>query len=298
MNRIQNSKLDQIAESVIREMTRLAEKHRAINLSQGLPDYPCPRMLKIMAQRAIAADENQFSFTYGLEELRNKIAEKLKIHNQLDYDPTSEITITCGVSEGLMATCLALGEPDAEFIIFEPYYENYVPGILLSGGIPIPYTLHEPNWDIDFDELSELFSEHTKAIIINNPMNPTGKVFSADELNMIAELCVEWNAIAICDEIYEDLIFDDRPHHSLAKFPGMKSRTVTIMGFSKTYSITGWRVGYVVASEKFSSNIRKVHDYLTVCAPTPLQHACLAALSLPDSYYDDLKQFYCRYDID
>ena len=284
--------INHISESVIREMTRLAEKHHAINLSQGLPDFPCPALMKDAARQAILEDANQYSFTYGLEPLREQIAEKLERRNFLEYDPVSEITVTCGVSEGLMASLFAISEPGAEIIVFEPFYENYVPGILLCGGRPVTLKLNPPDWQIDFDQLARCFNSRTKAIVINNPMNPTGKVFTAEELGAIAELCLKWDVIAICDEIYEDLIFDEQPHYSLAALPDMADQTITIMGFSKTFSVTGWRVGYVAASEHLSSKIRKVHDYLTVCAPTPLQHACQTALTLPDEYYDEMRRFY------
>ncbi|MBN1352838.1 aminotransferase class I/II-fold pyridoxal phosphate-dependent enzyme [candidate division KSB1 bacterium] len=290
----QNQIIDQISESVIREMTRLAEKHQAINLAQGLPDYPCPSLLKAHAQDAIGADENQYSFTYGLKALRDAIAAKLLKRNQLQFEAETEITVTCGVSEGLMATVLALGEPGAEFILLEPCYENYLPAVLLSGATPVPFTLNAPDWHIDFDELAKHFSHRTRAIILNNPMNPTGKVFSTEELREIAMLCQKWDTVALCDEIYEEMVYNEQRHISMASLPGMRSRTVTIMGFSKTYSVTGWRVGYVAAYEALSARIRKVHDYLTVCAPTPLQHACIAALSLPEQYYDDLKRFYYK----
>jgi len=285
-------KVNQLNESVIREMTRVAEEEDAINLSQGLPDFPCPEELKLAAIQAIQNDANQYSFTYGLPSLRERIAQKLLHRNHIAADPASEITITCGVSEALMSACLAILEPGDEVILFEPFYENYLPAILFAGAQPCFYTLEPPDWKIDFDRLRRLFSNRTKAIIINNPMNPTGKCLTANELTEIARLCQRWDVLAITDEIYEDIIFDNRPHISLASLFGMENRTITLMGFSKTYAVTGWRVGYACAEASISSGLRKVHDYLTICAPTPLQVACEAALELPEYYYTGLKSAY------
>jgi len=270
----------------------LAETAGAINLSQGLPDFPCPAAIKKAACKAILNDENQYSFTYGLTELREAVAEKLPFKNKFVADPESEITITCGVSEGIVAACLALLESGDEVIIFEPFYENYVPAVTFSGAVPRFYSLKAPDWSLDAEQLRTLFTNRTKAILINNPMNPTGKVFSKAELECIAQLCEEWNVVAITDEIYEDLVYSGATHISLASLAGMKERTVSVMGFSKTYAVTGWRVGYVCAPVSISVGIRKVHDFLTICAPTPLQQACLAALDLPVSFYEEIVHFY------
>ncbi|MCI0515128.1 aminotransferase class I/II-fold pyridoxal phosphate-dependent enzyme [candidate division KSB1 bacterium] len=292
MNYRLSPKIQPLNASVIREMTRLAAEEKAINLSQGLPDFPIPMDLKLAASRAIFKNWNQYSYTYGLSSLRKRLAEKLKRRNQIEADPRTEITITCGVSEGIFAACMALSEPGDEFILLEPYYENYLPAVTMAGGMPRFYALKPPDWTLDPDALGQLFSSRTKAIIINNPMNPIGKCFSRPELTAIAQLCQHWNVMAITDEIYEDIIFDGLPHISLASLPGMAERTITIMGFSKTYAVTGWRVGYVCAPAALSSSIRKVHDYLTICAPTPLQNACLTALALPSEFYQYLRHFY------
>jgi aminotransferase len=285
-------KVNRLNESVIREMTRVAEEEDAINLSQGLPDFPCPTELKAAAIQAIQGDENQYSFTYGRLSLRERIAQKLLHRNNISADPVSEITITCGVSEGLMSACLAILEPGDEVILFEPFYENYLPAILLTGAQPRFYTMEPPNWEINFDKLRGLFSNRTKALILNNPMNPTGKCFATNELAEISRLCQRWDVLAITDEIYEDIIYENQKHISLASLSGMEKRTITIMGFSKSYAVTGWRVGYTCADAPVSAGIRKIHDYLTICAPTPLQAACEAALELPEYYYTGLKSAY------
>lgn len=286
------SKVYQFQESVIREMTRIAEKENALNLSQGLPDFSAPVELKRAASLAIENDFNQYSFTYGDARLREKIAEKLGEKNDIDVDPETEVTITCGVSEGVMAACLALLDRDDEVIVFEPYYENYIPGIILAGAKPVFATLHRPDYHIDFDELETKFNRKTKALILNTPMNPSGKIFTEEDMKRIGELCEKWNVVVITDEIYEDIIYDEQAHISFASLPGMFQRTVSVMGFSKSYSVTGWRVGYVAAEEVLSDAIRRVHDYLTICAPTPFQMGALAALELPNSYYTTIKATY------
>jgi aminotransferase len=281
-------------ESVIREMTRLAAQHGALNLGQGMPDFDPPQEVKDAACRAIQDGYNQYAITWGAPVLRKAIAEKVHTFNGIDCDPDANVTVCCGATECMMATMLALVDPGDEVIVFQPFYENYGPDALLSGAKPVWVPLHPPDWHFDRDELRRAFTPRTKAIILNTPNNPTGRVFTREELTFIAELCQEHNAFAFADEIYEYIIHVDRPHVSIATLPGMASRTVTISGLSKTFSITGWRLGYCIAPPEISNGIRKAHDFLTVGAPHPLQVAGAAALALPQSYFDGLKSSYRR----
>ena len=279
-------------ESVIREMTRVCAREGGINLGQGLPEVEVPDEVKRAACDAIRSDFNQYSFTYGDPELRQALAEKLSASNGIHADPETEITVTCGVSEGLVATCLALLNPGDEAIVFEPFYENYVPAVAMADAIPRFVPLRFPHWTFDPDELAAAFNDRTKAVIVNTPMNPTGHVFTAAELNCIAQLCRKWNAAAVTDEIYEEILYDGRDHVSIASLDGMWERTVTLMGLSKTYGVTGWRVGYVAAPVNLAGAIRKVHDYMVVCAPHPFQRAALAALQLPPDFYNAVRAEY------
>lgn len=281
-------------ESVIREMTRLANQYGAINLAQGMPDFDTPQELKDAACRAIQDGFNQYAITWGAPALRQAIAEKARRFNGIACDPAENITVCCGATECMMATMLAVINPGDEVIIFQPFYENYGPDALLSGAKPVWVSLHPPDWHFDPDELRRAFNKNTKAIIINTPNNPTGHVFTREELSLIAELCVEHDVYALTDEIYEHIIYSDRPHISIATLPGMAERTVTISGLSKTFSMTGWRLGYCIASREITNGIRKVHDFLTVGAPHPLQVAGVAALALPDPYYETLRNDYRR----
>lgn len=287
-----SARTDQFNESVIREMTRVALQHQAVNLAQGFPDFACPPELKQAACDAIAQDVNQYAITWGDRPFRQAIAKKVQGYLGLTVDPEREITVTCGSTEAMAATMLALVDPADEVIVFEPYYENYGPDVILSGATPRYVTLHPPDWTFDEAELQRAFSDRTKAIIINTPHNPTGKVFSREELTVIAELCQKWDVLAFTDEIYEHILYDNTQHIAIATLPGMGDRTVTINGLSKTYSVTGWRVGYVLASPEVTSAIRKVHDFLTVGAPAPLQRAGVTAMQLPQSYYDNLAKTY------
>ncbi|WP_013321679.1 pyridoxal phosphate-dependent aminotransferase [Gloeothece verrucosa] len=287
-----SSKANQFSESVIREMTRLALKYGAINLAQGFPDFPCPSELKQAASEAILNDVNQYAITWGDRLLRHAIAEKVLWYLGLEIDPEQEITVTCGSTEAMIATLLATVDPGEEVIVFEPYYENYGPDAILANATPRYVSLHPPNWTFDEAELRQAFNDRTKAIIINTPHNPTGKVFSEQELTLIAELCQKWDVLAFTDEIYEHILYDGTKHVAMATLPGMKQRTVTINGLSKTYSVTGWRVGYVLADAQLTRAIRKVHDFLTVGAPAPLQRAGVAAMQFPPSYYAELAQLY------
>jgi aminotransferase len=248
--------------------------------------------LKDAACAAIQADINQYAITWGAKPLRDAIAAKYRRWADLDLDPERHITVACGATESMMAAIMAVVDPGDEVVVFEPFYENYGPDAVLTGAVPRYVTLHEPAWSIDPDELRAAFNGRTRAIIVNTPHNPTGKVYSRDELALIAELCQEWNVVAITDEIYEHMVYDGLEHISLATLPGMFERTITISGVSKTYSVTGWRIGYLVAPPAISDAIRKVHDFLTVGAPAPLQAAAVTALTLPDQYYQDLLESY------
>jgi aminotransferase len=287
-----SSKAEQFTESVIREMTRQANLHGAINLSQGFPDFSAPEEIKLAACDAIMADINQYAITWGAKNFRDAIAEKSSWYLGLEVDPDRELTVTCGSTEAMIAALMAIVNPGDEVIVFEPFYENYGPDAILSGATPRYVTLHAPGWTIDPDELKAAFNNNTKAIIINTPNNPTGKVFTREELEMIGALCQEWNAIAITDEIYEHILYNDKQHVAIATLDGMRDRTITINGLSKTYSVTGWRVGYTIAPPTITDAIRKVHDFLTVGAAAPLQEAGARALRLPRSYYDHLKADY------
>lgn len=282
------------SESVIREMTRLANQHGALNLGQGMPDFDAPQAVKDAACRAIQDGFNQYAITWGAPSLRQAIAKKARAFNGIECDADANVTVCCGATECMMATMLALVDAGDEVVIFQPYYENYAPDALLSGATPVWVPLRPPGWTFDPDELRQAFSKRTKAIIVNTPNNPTGHVFTREELGLIAELCQEFDAYAFSDEIYEYIIYSDRPHISIATLPGMAQRTVTISGLSKTFSITGWRLGYCIAPAAVTSGIRKAHDFLTVGAPHPLQVAAATALALPESYYHDLREGYRR----
>ncbi len=281
-------------ESVIREMTRIVDAHGGYNLAQGFPDWEAPAAVKEAAQKAIAADLNQYSITHGDLALRRAIVRKASAYNNITADPETEVTVTCGATEAMIAALLAIINPGDEVILFEPFYENYGPDAILSGARPRYVTLHRPDWRLDEEELKAAFNRRTKAVIVNTPHNPSGKVFTAAELRLIADLCLEWDCLAITDEIYEHILYDGRRHVSLAALEGMAGRTVTVNSISKTYSLTGWRVGWAIAAPEITSRIRKVHDFLTVGAPRPLQAAAALALGLDEAYYEALKADYQR----
>jgi aspartate/methionine/tyrosine aminotransferase len=292
-----SDKVTFFTESVIREMTRQAMLHGAVNLAQGFPDFPAPKEIKQAAQDAIAADVNQYAITWGAKSLRNAIALKIKAWQGISVDPETQITVCCGSTEAMISTLLAVCNAGDEVVIFEPYYENYGPDSILSGAKPRFVKLRPPatdqgEWTFDERELRAAFHKHTKAIILNTPNNPTGKVFTRTELELIRDLCVEFNVLAITDEIYEHILYDGTKHISVATLDGMSERTVTINGMSKTYSVTGWRVGWTVAPPAITDAIRKVHDFLTVGAPAPLQEAGAVALGLPAAYYENLANGY------
>jgi aspartate/methionine/tyrosine aminotransferase len=287
-----SSKAAQFTESVIREMTRLAIAHKAVNLSQGFPDFPAPAEIKRAAQDAIAADINQYAITWGSKNFRDAIAEKFLATTGISIDPEREITVCCGSTESIMATMMAVINPGDEVVLFEPFYENYGPDAILSGATPRFVKLHAPDWSFDPEELAAAFGPKTKAIILNTPNNPTGKVFELAELETIRDLCVKWNAFAITDEIYEYMLYDGAKHISIVTLEGMRERTITINALSKTYSVTGWRVGWAVAPPDVSVAIRKCHDFLTVGAAAPLQEAGAVALKFPAEYYEKLATDY------
>ncbi|HTS11519.1 MAG TPA: aminotransferase class I/II-fold pyridoxal phosphate-dependent enzyme [Candidatus Limnocylindrales bacterium] len=287
-----STKAEQFTESVIREMTRLALQHKAVNLSQGFPDFPAPAEIKRAAQEAIAADINQYAITWGAKVFRNAIAEKFEQTQGVRVDPEREITVCCGSTEAMMSAMMAIINPGDEVVVFEPFYENYGPDAILSGATPRFVKLRPPDWTFDPDELAAAFGPATKAIILNTPNNPTGKVFERRELEAIRDLCERWNAFAITDEIYEHMLYDGAKHISMAAVDGMRDRTITINALSKTYSVTGWRVGWAIAPPEVTGAIRKVHDFLTVGAAAPLQEAGAAALKFPQSYYDTLAHEY------
>jgi aspartate/methionine/tyrosine aminotransferase len=292
-----SGKVAHFTESVIREMTRQALLHGAVNLSQGFPDFSAPAEIKLAAQEAVAADVNQYAITWGAKKLRNAIARQTQQWQGISVDPETEITVCCGSTEAMISTLLAVCNTGDEVIVFEPFYENYGPDSILSGAKPRfvklrPPAAHDGEWTFDEQELRAAFHNQTKAIIVNTPNNPTGKVFTRTELELIRDLCVEFNVLAITDEIYEHILYDGTQHISLATLEGMRERTVTINSLSKTYSVTGWRVGWTIAPPVITDAIRKVHDFLTVGAPAPLQEAGSAALELPQSYYQNLAEGY------
>lgn len=294
-NRI-SRKASSFTESVIREMSRQATLHGAVNLSQGFPDFPAPADIKQAAIDAINADINQYAVTWGAKRLRDAIASKTRWHLGLEIDPDREVVVTCGSTEAMIATMLAVIDPGDEVIVFEPFYENYGPDAILSDAVTRYVTLHPPDWSFDPDELRAAFNERTRAIIINTPHNPTGKMFTFEELRLIADLCIEHDVLALTDEIYEHIWYPepgrDLRHIAMATLDGMRDRTVTINGMSKTYSVTGWRVGYAIAAPDLINGIRQVHDFLTVGAAAPLQEAGVYALNLPPTYYEKLQTDY------
>ena len=297
--RMLSAKAEQFTESVIREMTRLALQHNAVNLSQGFPDFARPREVKEAARQAISDDINQYAITWGAKPLRDAIVEKFAATQGVTVDPERELTICCGSTEAMMSSMMAIINPGDEIVVFEPFYENYGPDAILSGATPRFVKMRPPQnendvWSFDERELAAAFGPHTKAIILNTPNNPTGKVFTRAEFEFIRDLCVRWNCYCITDEIYEHILYDGTEHITMAAIDGMRDRTIVINGMSKTYSVTGWRVGWAIAPAEATQAIRKVHDFLTVGAAAPLQQAGALALKLPQTYYDNLAATYAK----
>jgi len=291
-HRAGSERIADFKESVIREMTRMALKLGAVNLAQGFPDFPAPPEVKAAAQQAIADDINQYTITWGAKPFRDAIRDYYARFYDIDVDPEREITVCCGATEGMIATMLALINPGDEVVIFEPFYENYWPDSLLSGAVCRYVQLRAPEWTFDIHELRAAFSERTKAVIVNSPNNPTGHVFSREEMMAIGSLCQEFDCLLITDEIYEHITFDGKRHTPPITLPGLRNRCVLVNSLSKTFSVTGWRVGWVIAPPDLTPSIRKVHDFLTVGAASPLQQAGVTALAMPDGYFDQLAQSY------
>ncbi len=280
-------------ESQIREASRYCVKYGAINLAQGLPDFPAPEALKIAAQKAIAEDRNQYADTWGLEPLRIAIAAKMLRDNKIAVDPDTEITVCCGATEGLNLALMAILDAGDRCLIFEPFYENYIPNLATVGGIPEFITLEAPHWEITREMLDKAFAKGLKAVILNSPANPTGKVWTLTELELLAEYCDRYDVYVITDEIYEYILYAGE-HISMLSLAGMRDRTIVVNGFSKTFCVTGWRLGYVVANPTLTAAMRRIHDFLTICAPAPLQYAALAALEFGLDYYQNMSADYQR----
>ena len=276
-------------ESVIREMTRLSNEHGAINLSQGFPDFAAPEEIKDAARAAIAENINQYPITWGAERFRQAIAEDYRTRYGMSWvESAKHVTVTCGSTEAMIAGMLGVLDPGDEVVVFEPFYENYGPDTILCGAVPKTVTLAPPDWTFDERELEAAFTDRTRGIVINTPNNPTGKVFSREELDVIARLCQTWGAVVFTDEIYEHITYDGHRHVPPGSVPGLEDRTVTISALSKTYAVTGWRVGWIVAPDALTGGIRSVHDFLTVAAPAPLQEAGAVALAMPEAFYERL----------
>src|SRR5262245_30089655 len=290
--RFVSAKSARFTESVIREMSRVCAREGGVNLAQGFPDFAAPEAMKEAACRAIRADVNQYAVTWGAPRLRAAIAERSARHNGIPTDPDRNVTVCCGATEAMIAALMAVLEPLDEVVVFEPFYENYGPDCILSGAVPRMVRLRPPDWSFDPAQLRSAFNERTRAIIVNTPHNPTGKVFTRAELEIIAGLCREFDCLAVTDEIYEYILYDGAEHVSIAALEGMRERTITISGLSKTWSATGWRIGWCVASAEITGAIRKVHDFLTVGAPAPLQEAAADALGFGEAYFQALARDY------
>jgi aminotransferase len=287
-----SQKAARFTESVIRGMSIEARKYQAVNLAQGMPDFPAPPELKAAACRAIEADVNQYAITWGAASLRQAVAEHAAWHLGLAVDPETEITVTCGSTEAMLVALLSLINPGDEVILSQPFYENYWPDCVLTGATPRFVPLRPPSWTFDPDELADAFNDRTKAIILCNPNNPTGTVFTREDLAVIAGLCRRWDVLALTDEIYEHIIYDGRTHVALAGLEGMRERTVTISGMSKTYAVTGWRVGTMIAPPHLTHAFRQVHDFVSIGAAAPLQEAGAFAYRMPRDYYGRLAADY------
>jgi N-succinyldiaminopimelate aminotransferase len=278
--------------TIFTEMTNLANQYQAVNLGQGFPDFPAPDFLKAAAVDAIMADVNQYAPGHGRQSLRQAIAAKMEQLYGLSPDPEREITVLHGATEAIFATIMGLVNPADEVILFEPYYDSYVPSVAMAGGVPRFYTLRPPDWTIDPAALAALFSDKTKLILVNTPQNPIGKVFTAVELQLIADLCQAHDVIAVVDEVYEHIVFDGRRHLPLATLPGMADRTVTISSLGKTFSVTGWKIGWTIANPELSQAIFRAHQFVTFSGAAPLQEAAATALRTAADYYTELAAMY------
>ncbi len=292
-----SDKATRFEESVIRRMTQVCLAQGGVNLAQGFPDFPTPPELQEAAIRAICDGHNQYARTWGAPSLVSALAEKVRWFQGMEIDPDRQVTICCGTTEAMIASLLATINPGDEVVITSPFYENYGADVILCGAVPRYVTLHrtrDQDYQFDPDELAGAFNDRTRGIIVNTPHNPCGKVYTRNDLQLIADLCERYDALAFTDEIYEHILYDGRRHVAIATLPGMSDRTITIGGASKTYSVTGWRVAWAIASPEITAAIRKVHDFLTVGAPHPLQEACAVALRLPKAFYSRLAIDYAR----
>ena len=295
--RYTSTRVQQFTESLIRDMTRVNNRFGAINLAQGFPEFNPPDELIEAAHSAMDGDFHQYAITWGTDSIRQAIADKFASFNGVEVDPTRHVTVCCGATESMMAAMMAVINPGEEVIIFEPFYENYGPDALLSGGKPVYVQLYVDGDQVWFeeDELRAAFTPNTKAIVINTPQNPIGKVYSLEELQLIADLCQEYDVIALTDEPYEHIIYDGAAHHSIASLPGMVKRTVTVNSLSKTYSATGWRIGWAIAADDdIATGIRRVHDFMSIGAAHPLQEAAATAMTYEPAYYQELTDGYQR----
>lgn len=282
------SRAQRIGISIFSEMSRLAAEHNAVNLSQGFPDFDTPQFLKEAAVEAIGRNVNQYAVSHGAPRLRKAVAAKVEQHTGIGYDDGREVTVTSGATEAIFDVIQALINSGDEVILFEPCYDSYVPSIEIAGGVPRFVTLRPPDWGFSHDQLISLFNSRTRAVILNTPHNPTGKVFSNEELQLITDLCVKYNVVAITDEVYEHLVFAPHSHVSPAAMPGMRELTVTVSSAAKTFSVTGWKVGYVLAPPDLTDAIRRIHQFVTFCSAAPLQEAVALALETADErgYYE------------
>lgn len=279
-------------DSVIRRMTRIANQYDAINLSQGFPDFDPPKEILNRLEQVAHEDYNQYAITWGAQNFRDALAKKQSKYMNLDLDSNKNIIITCGSTEAMMAAIMSVCDPNDKVIVFSPFYENYGADTILCGADPIYVPLHPPVFNFDKEELENAFKQNPKALILCNPSNPCGKVFSKEELEYIASLAIKYDTYVITDEVYEHIVYAPYKHTYFASLPGMFERTISCSSLSKTYSITGWRLGYCIAPENIIEQIKKVHDFLTVGAAAPLQEAAVVGLEFSDAYYDELQKLY------
>lgn len=288
------ARMQQFEESIIREMTRHAMEHDAINLSQGFPDFDPPQAVVEAAVDAIRRGENQYTVTWGYPALRERLSEVYTPRLGREIDPNLHITVTCGVTEGIVAAVMAVVDPGDEVLIVEPAHENFRPAAIMAGGVPVPVPLSPPDYRLDPERLASVITPRARVLLINTPHNPTGRVFDDEETAGLAELVVKHDLVLITDEIYEHILYDGRTHLSPARREGLAERTITVSGMSKTFAITGWRLGFVLAPTSLAVAVHKAHDYLTICAPTPLQAAGIAALNLPQPYFAAMAAAYAE----